>query len=85
MEAVLPSIITGLVTMTGSILTFIATNKVPHRAKDEAIISIYGNRSKAPGSPTVRISGNRYVLDLAAPRRKLYVSPSREGDVVMSD
>ena len=65
--------------------TFIATNKAPHLAKDEALISIYGNRPKAPGSPTVRISGNRYVLDPAVPRRKLYVSPSRAGDVVVSD
>ena len=65
--------------------TFVATNKTPHLAKDEAIISIYGDRPKAPGLPTVRISGNRYVLDLAAPRRKLYVSPPRAGDVVVED
>ena len=65
--------------------TFIATNKTSHLAKDEAIISIYGDRPKAPGSPTVRISGNRYVLDPAAPRQKLYVSPPRAGDVVVED
>lgn len=35
MEAVLPSIITGLVTMTGSILTFIATNKKYKMEQDE--------------------------------------------------
>lgn len=35
MEAVLPSIITGLVTMTGSILTFIATNKKNKMEQDE--------------------------------------------------
>lgn len=65
--------------------TFVATNKTPHLAKDEAIISIYGDRPKAPGLPTVRISGNRYVLDPAAPHRKLYVSPPRAGDVVVED
>lgn len=65
--------------------TFIATNAVKHLAKDEAIISLYGNRPKAPGSPAVRIVGNRYVLDPAAPRRKLYVSPPRTGDVTVED
>ena len=65
--------------------TFIATKKVPHLAKDEAIVSIYGNRPKAPGSPTVWITGNRYVLDPSAPRKKLYVSPPRAGDVIVED
>ena len=65
--------------------TFVATNHVERLAKDQAIISLYGNRPKAPGSPTVRISGNRYVLDPSAPRRKLYVSPPRVGDVVVED
>ncbi len=51
----------------------------------EAIISLYGNRPKAPGSPAVRIVGNRYVRDPAAPRRKLYVSPPRAGDVTVED
>ena len=71
------------VTISGN--TFIATNKVPHLANDEAIISIYGNRPKAPGSPKVKISGNRYVLDPAAPRKKLFVSPPRAEDVVNDD
>ena len=65
--------------------TFIATNKVPCLAKDAAIISIYGNRPKAPGSPTVRITDNKYVLDPSAPRKKLYVSPPRAGDVVVNE
>ena len=71
------------VTIVGN--TFIATNKVPHLAKDEAIVSIYHDRPKGPGSPTVRLSGNRYVLDPVAPRRKLYVSPPRKRDVVVED
>ena len=71
------------VTIAGN--TFIATNKVPHLAKDEAIVSIYHDRPKGPGSPTVRLSGNRYVLDPVAPRRKLYVSPPRKRDVVVED
>lgn len=65
--------------------TFIATRKALHLAKDEAIISVYGSRPKAPGSPTVRIVGNKYVLDPSAPRKKLYVSPPRAGDVVVNE
>ena len=61
--------------------TFIATNRVPHLAKDEAIICLFGNRPKGPGSPTVTLRGNRYVLDPSVPRRKLFVSAPRKGDV----
>ena len=61
--------------------TFIATNRVQHLAKDEAIICLFGNRPKGPGSPTVTLRGNRYVLDPSAPRRKLFVSDPRKCDV----
>ena len=67
------------VVITGN--TFIATNRVPHYADDAALISLYGQRPRSPGSPRVRISDNRYVLDPDKPRKKLYVSPQRQKDV----
>ncbi|MBQ7188313.1 MAG: hypothetical protein IJR99_02750 [Kiritimatiellae bacterium] len=61
--------------------TFIATNRVLELAQDAAMISLYGQRPRTPGSPAVRIFGNRFVLDPEHPRKKLFVSEPRRADV----
>lgn len=69
------------VTIAGN--TFIATNRVPHLADDDALVCLFGRRPAGPGSPVVRFSGNRCVLSPDAPRRKIYVSDARKDDLVV--
>lgn len=65
--------------------TFIATNRVQELAQDAAMISLYGQRPRSPGSPAARIFGNQFVLDPEHPRKKLFVSPQRQKDVTFQE